>query len=169
MLCDGQSMGTVASMAIYQGPEYEALYLYLWDNYPDAICTVLAGRGASAQEDWDADKAMTVIDCRGRVLAGSDDMGGTDANRLVGAIPGSFNGNVLGVGGGFEGIELQVDMIPPHTHNISAGSSFDQNGGTTSQAVPQNSQTDGGMTDAGDASSHYNVQPTIIVNTFIKL
>lgn len=52
------------------GTQYELHYKYLWDNFADGQAPVAGGRGASAQDDWDADKAITTPDFQDRVVMG---------------------------------------------------------------------------------------------------
>ena len=52
------------------GTQYELHYKYLWDNFADGQAPVAGGRGASAQADWDADKAITTPDFQDRVVMG---------------------------------------------------------------------------------------------------
>lgn len=65
------------------------LFLELWNDYPDAKCPVVGGRGVSAAADWTANKQITVPDMRGKGPFGLDGMGNTRAN----VIP---DGNVQG-------------------------------------------------------------------------
>lgn len=51
-----------------------------------------------------------VVDCRGRVVAGRDDMGGTAANRLTSSYFGA--GNQLNVSGGVQGAMLPQSALP---------------------------------------------------------
>lgn len=54
-------------------------------------------------------------DCRGRAIAGKDDMGGSSADRLT-AQSGGLNGDILGATGGAETHTLTVAQTPAHTH-----------------------------------------------------
>ena len=60
-------------------------------------------------------------DCRGRVSAGKDDMGGISANRLTSPL----NGDTLGAAGGAEGHALSVGELPAHNHGGSTGAAGD--------------------------------------------
>jgi microcystin-dependent protein len=59
-----------------------------------------------------------IIDMRGRVNAGKDDMGGAAAGRLTLAISG-VAGATLGGAGGSEGITLTTGQIPAHNHGVN--------------------------------------------------
>lgn len=56
------------------------LFLELWNDYPDAKCPVLGGRGVNAAADWGANKQITIPDMRGKGPFGLDGMGNTRAN-----------------------------------------------------------------------------------------
>lgn len=56
-------------------------------------------------------------DCRGRVVAGYDSMGGGSANRLPG-FPGSVDGDVLGGVGGSDREVLTDVAMPAHNHTV---------------------------------------------------
>jgi microcystin-dependent protein len=119
-------------------------------------------------------------DLRGRVVAGIDNMGGTDAGRL------SLS-NTMGTAGGAE-------TLPAHTHTFTtssdgqtafpyainqyaagSGSAFTINvqsqaggyvGGTFATA---NAHTHSGTTDSTGTGTHGVVQPTMVLNYLIKV
>lgn len=138
----------------------------------------------------DGSTTFNIPDCRGRVTAGRDDMGGTSANRLTGQT-GGLNGDVLGASGGAEThtlTEAQLpaitpaftgDAVPGHTHTVTAGvgDASGSGGGTflrTDLPGTRTTSAAGGHTPSGTISSfggdeaHNNVQPTIIFNKIIK-
>ncbi len=113
----------------------------------------------------DGSTTFNLPDCRGRVSAGKDDMGGTSANRLTNQ-SGGLNGDTLGATGGAETHTLVTSEIPAHTHEIrhatdGAGSSDYLSGGGSNNAGVNTGSTGGG-------GAHNNVQPTIIFNKIIK-
>lgn len=59
-----------------------AAFVYLWQNFGDAIAPVIGGRGISAASDFAAGKQIVVPSMRGIVAAGLDDMGSTPANMI---------------------------------------------------------------------------------------
>lgn len=123
-----------------------------------------------------------IPDLRGRVIAGIDNMGGTDAARLSLA-------NTVGAAGGAE-------TLPEHTHSISGSgttSSGDWNAvynhyspGSGSAAYPVSTSEGGGRTIQGAGGGHTHtwsfsgtsgsagsgthgvVQPTMVLNYIIK-
>src|SRR5262249_52846509 len=73
---NGQTIGSATSGATGRAnADTQALFIYLWQNCPDAHCPVSSGRGANGLADFSANKQLTLIDLRGRGLAGLDDMG----------------------------------------------------------------------------------------------
>lgn len=110
-------------------------------------------------------------DCRGRVIAGKDNMGGTSTNRLTGA-SGGVDGDVLGGVGGVETHTLTAaeSGSPDHTHSYVRGG-IGPNGGNgwTGSGVNGPDLTGGASNGGANATqAHNNVQPTIILNKIIK-
>jgi microcystin-dependent protein len=88
VFCYGQDMSTTT---------YAALFAAIGYTY--------GGSGAT----------FKVPDCRGRVTAGDDNMGGTAANRITTAGSG-MDGKVLGIAGGAESLIITTAQMPAHTH-----------------------------------------------------
>lgn len=125
---------------------------------------------------------FNIPDCRGRIGAGKDNMGGTPAGRLTGQ-PGGVSGTTIGNAGGSETHQLTVAQLAAHRHkggvpgtNVGLqpyvyGSTTDDLPGPTNERFSQGSgaATFQGFTstDGGDGA-HNNVQPTIIFNKIIK-
>lgn len=59
-----------------------ALFILLWNAFPDTIASVVGGRGTSATADFAAGKRITVPTMQGLVAGGLDDMGSSPAGRL---------------------------------------------------------------------------------------
>ena len=108
-------------------------------------------------------------DLRGRVPAGVDNMGGTDATRLDWA-------NTLGTSGGAQTHTLTTAEIPQHTHTWSyydavsntndggrSGARWDNSNDNEENIV--NITTNGGT---GGGGTHNNMQPTLLLNYIIK-
>jgi microcystin-dependent protein len=118
-------------------------------------------------------------DCRGRVRASRDNMGGTDAGRLTDAVAGI--GDTMGEAGGAQTHTLTASQLPSsipytdtgHTHAVSfrlgvgdgglipKGGSADNStflGSTVSTA------TTGITINPSGGSAHNNVQPTIVMH-----
>jgi microcystin-dependent protein len=127
-----------------------------------------------------------VPDLRGRVVAGKDNMGGSDSQQNLTNKDGGIDGDTLGATGGHEEHLLLSTQsgVPAHVHKVySAGDGrsgftaeesearlFHENAGHTG-SVTDTLGLDGqtGNNDTADASTaHNNVQPTIILNYIIK-
>jgi len=134
----------------------------------------------------DGTTTFNLPDCRGRVAAGKDNMGGSSANRLTTPV----NGDVLGEAGGLETHTLTIAELANHAHTINDPT----HAHNTLSPVVRNlfpTVTSFGMTAAGNldpnnvattdprsigitinasgsGASHANVQPTIIFNKIIK-
>lgn len=139
----------------------------------------------------DGSTTFNLPDCRGRVSAGKDDMGGTSANRLTG-LSGGVNGDTLGGTGGAESHTLTAAQLAAHTHTGTTASNGNHShtldgyrfaanmpraaivdltgiaeaGGATSTAGAHTHTFTTDSSGSGDA--HNNVQPTIIFNKIIK-
>ena len=142
----------------------------------------------------DGSTTFNLPDCRGRVRAGKDDMGGTSANRLTNQ-SGGLNGDTLGAVGGSETHTLSTSELPAHSHSagtlaadssgahthtyqytyslgnaISGGSGYNMWGESTTSTSSNGAHThtiSGSTATAGSGSAHNNVQPTIILNVCI--
>jgi len=165
VMAAGRTLGDATSGATERAnADTQTLYELLWNSIADAECPVSSGRGASATADFGAHKTITLPDCRGRTVAGKDNMGGTTASRLTAT---TVLGTTLGKAGGAETQTLSIAQMPSHTHNIGTGiTDLDQTrigGGRV--ALIQNILTES----TGGGGAHENVQPTIIANKIIKL
>ncbi|OQW38093.1 MAG: hypothetical protein A4E20_04785 [Nitrospira sp. SG-bin2] len=164
---DGKTIGNASSGATSRAnADTSNLFTLLWNSMADAQAPVSTGRGASAAADFAANKTITLPDARGRVIAGQDDMGGTSANRLVGTLTGSLDGDILGNSGGEEGHKLTVAELAAHTHTYNDRSfALRTSTGVNTAVTAVNTNT--GST--GGDQQHNNVQPTLVLNKIIKL
>jgi microcystin-dependent protein len=103
-------------------------------------------------------------DFRGRLAAGADDMGGTDAGRITIAISGTSGG--LGAIAGSEGVVLTTAQIPAHHHSIGV-SSIGSGPGSSGILASFTGATD--TTDTGGGGAHSSMQPTIFVNKMMRV
>jgi len=66
LLIDGRTIGNAASGGTALAGELaHDLFVFLWETYSNTLCPVSGGRGATAEQDWDADKTITLFDDRG--------------------------------------------------------------------------------------------------------
>lgn len=98
---NGRTIGSASSGATERAnADASALFAYLWNNFSDTVCPVSTGRGANAAADFAANKTITLLDWRGYVPGGLDDMGNSAASRFTGVpvVSGSVTtaGSVLG-------------------------------------------------------------------------
>jgi microcystin-dependent protein len=110
-----------------------------------------------------------VPDLRGRVIAGVDNMGGSDAGRLSWQNTlGTVGPSSISTDGGAQTHTLTTSEMPAHTHtevtpllnvSVSAGSGFLATNGTLQS--PNTGSTGGG-------GAHNNMQPTMLLNYIIK-
>lgn len=167
-LCYGQAISRTT---------YSALFAKIGTTYG-------AGNGSTT---------FNLPDCRGRVSAGKDNMGGTSANRLTNQT-GGLNGDILGASGGQEAVTLTAAQIPQltgsaasagsHTHGITNGTSAVRDGSLTlaSPTTNGNDIFDTNITvtlvaagthshtvtvNSGGGDPHSNIQPTLIINKII--
>jgi microcystin-dependent protein len=181
--------GTVAPNASFVLPFGQAISRTTYATY-FALVSTTYGAG-------DGSTTFNVIDKRGRVSAGKDDMGGSSANRLTNQ-SGGLNGDTLGATGGSETHTLTEAQLAAHTHTGTTSSdgahthdvkysrflTFGTGGGGGAVITINSGGTDTGSGGAlsngahthtftsassGSDGAHNNVQPTIIVNYLLRV
>jgi microcystin-dependent protein len=189
---NGRTVGSSTSGATERAnSDAQALFSYLWNT--DANLTVSGGRGANAAADWAANKTIALPDFRGRVLAGLDDMGGTDSTRMSG---GSLAGcrTTLGCAGGEATHTPIISEMVPHNHSTTvtdpghthgtnlSGPVYQQVGGVVIGGSANTALSPTGLTitsattgisvtvnSNGNGVAFNQVQPTILGTFYIKL
>lgn len=110
----------------------------------------------------DGSTTFNIPDCRGRTLAGRDNMGGTDAERLLSSAPFGMSTNRTKVGGagGDAWHQLAESNIPQHGHSINHDHASQ---GTTSEGSHTHGMTHTHTysgTSSGQSLNHsHNVTP----------
>lgn len=122
VLESGRTIGATASNATERANADTAnLYTLLWNSSTNTELPIedSAGtpttRGASAANDFAANKRLPLPDGRGRTDAGKDNMGGTTASRLTNAGAGIV-GTTQFAAGGTQTHVLTTAQLAAHTH-----------------------------------------------------
>jgi microcystin-dependent protein len=143
----------------------------------------------------DGSTTFNVIDKRGRVSAGKDDMGGSAASRITNAGSG-ITGTTLGSAGGGESVTLAQANLPnvnfavtipagqgSHTHTLNNGTNVLHGAGGGSitggasgllaNDITENAQTLPQMTgtaaSGGSGTAVNNMPPAVIVNYLLRV
>lgn len=185
---NGRSIGSTDSSATERAnADTRPLYEYLWNEFSNAICPVAGGRGASAAADFNANKAITIIDARGRTLFGADGMGASTAGRLTAAT--FATPDTIGSTGGAEKYTLTQTQLPAAspTLALNAGSLvYDKPTFTSLRpvtdisappinvatgATPANvgGEPGGSVGHMGSGAAHPTASPGVIVTIYVKL
>ena len=190
VFASGKTIGSDASGATERANnDTFALYSQLWSAYSNTILPIqdMTGtpttRGASAADDFLANKRLPTPDKRGRVSVGLDNMGGTAANRMTAGGSG-INGTVMGANGGSQTHTLTEAQMPLHNHfmfnSLSGGGiisgavqvSRQQNGlsGNNYTMTTTSGTIENGITSTrGSGTAHNNTQPSWINTKIISL
>lgn len=193
---NGRTLGSASSGAAERAnADTSALYAYLWNNFSNTVCPVSTGRGANAAADFAANKTIQLLDWRGYVPGGLDDMGNSAASRWanVPVVSGDTitAGSVLGEA---TNTLLTANLppytptgtIPDHDHGLHAPNAFgiDSGGifiaGHNSNNFANGAAVNMGKTDTkslvftgapqgGTSTAFGNVQKTVLGTFYLKL
>ncbi|MGJ4753483.1 phage tail protein [Leptospira kmetyi] len=175
LLLNGQTLGNTGSGANNLGTNFQNLFILLWNDWSNTALPIQNSsgapttRGVSAIADWNALKRLPIPNLSGRSPIGSGTGSGLTPRAL---------GDSLGE----ENHLLTIPEIPAHnhgggTHNHQVNRlNFAQSGGGISTLVGSTSSQKG-VTDMsaaiiqtqGGGSAHNNMQPSLVLNYFIKL
>lgn len=170
VMASGRTIGNASSGATERAnADCYNLFVLLWQSMANAQAPVVGGRGASADADWSANKAITLPDARGRVVAGKDNMGGATASRLTSAGSG-IDGTTLGAAGGTQTHTLTAVQsgLPSHSHTYSSPIGVSAGYGSGAY-ISMASATTGAAGGTSASQAHQNTQPTLVLNKIIKL
>src|SRR6185312_4613907 len=113
---NGRTIGSASSGASERAnADTQALFIYAWNTYSDAICPVLGGRGGSALADFNANKQITLLDARGSSIFGLDDMGNSALGAFTGVTFTKGSATTGGASGGTNALTLLTTNLPPYT------------------------------------------------------
>lgn len=196
---NGRTMGSASSGATERAnADTATLFAYLWNTFSNTICPVSTGRGANAAADFAANKTITLLDWRGYVPGGLDDMGNSAASRWanVPVVSGDATtaASVLGEAthtmtaaesavltytatstdaGHIHGMHVDGPAVPSGTPVYAVANNINPAGGGKALSI--------GSTDSGAASitttvssnaaggAHNTVQKTVLGTFFLKL
>lgn len=188
---NGRTMGSASSGATERAnADTGTLFAYLWNNFSNTVCPVSTGRGANAAADFAANKTITLLDWRGYVPGGLDDMGNSAASRWAN-VP-VVSGDTITAGSilGEATNTLLTANLPPYTPagSIAMGGSKTINplafvgggagtGGAGTAVNNQNFTINGsdftatftGTAQGGTSTAFGNVQKTVLGTFFIKM
>lgn len=149
----------------------------VWANGQNLNRTTYSALFAATGTTYGAGDGSTtfgVIDKRGRVGAGKDDMGGSAAGRLTNSATGGVQGATLGAAGGEQAHIITLAEMAAHTHSYSNNGNYGANGQTYSSTDFNAGSGDSNRgsytlttTSVGTDEAHNNVQPTIVVNYIV--
>ena len=139
------------------------LFEFLWSEYPNSICPVLTAagqsvnRGASALADYQANRRITLPDCRGRVVVTA----GTGQNLTL-----RERGDAIGA----ETHTLTIAEMPSHSHATPYAGGTSITGTTVLAPATSRSNTAPGPSTnaAGSGAGHNNMQPSIVQHLLIS-
>jgi len=156
VLMNDTTIGNAASGASGRANADTAdLFTLLWTNTADAQCAVSTGRGVSAAADYAANKTIALPKALGRALA------------TYGAGSGLTN-RALALPTGVETHVLSIAEMPSHDHPGSAA--YGTAGGASASILfATNNLSAGYVQTQGGDTAHPNMQPTLFLNTMIKL
>ena len=150
-----------------------ALFSLLWTNTTDANCAVSGGRGASASDDFAANKTIALPKVLGRALAVAGSGSGLSARALAAALGSEDAINVSHTHGVTDPGHAHVEQ----TGTQASGSNSDVTRLTTGQApstitlASSTASATTGLTvnSAGSSGTGANMQPTSFFNIMVKL
>jgi len=130
---NGRTVGNASSGASERAnADTQALFIYIWTTYADAICPVVGGRGTGALADFTGNKQITLLDARASAIFGLDDMGNAASGAFTGVPFSSGNATTGGSSAGTNLTTLTAAQIPTIGSINTNAASYNLANGTTS-------------------------------------
>lgn len=120
ILWSNTTIGNAISGATHAAAFMQNLFQFYWDNYPDGVCPVSSGRGASATADFNASKTLALPLTDGCALV----------NCIANYTPGSKFGAAT--------VSLTSSNNGPHNHPLSTVGTDPGSGAGTRQSLAVN-------------------------------
>ncbi|PJZ29105.1 phage tail protein [Leptospira kmetyi] len=174
LLLNGQTLGNSGSGATNSGTAFQNLFMLLWSDWSNIVLPILdsngsaSTRGASALSDWNANKRLSIPNIAGRTPVGV----GTGAGLSVRSLGEKF---------GEENHILTIPEIPSHdhgggnhNHNSDAASlnpiagSYVVKTGFSGFGTSATYNSGNIIQSQGGGLGHNNMQPSLVLNFFIK-
>jgi microcystin-dependent protein len=179
---NGKTIGNASSNATGRAnADTLALFSIYW-TYSAATLPIftsagaLSTRGSTAAADFSANKAISIPNLMGSVLAGLDGMGGAPNTNNLTVVGSGISGVTAGATGGSQSVSLTANQNGAHAHGPGGG------GNTFTEIASSGSlaQYSAGNPDhleiyspttgvSGSGAPHLNVQSTIVMPVIIAL
>ncbi|ULG87919.1 hypothetical protein FH593_15310 [Leptospira interrogans] len=171
---NGDTIGNLSSGANRVGAEYQNLFILLWNDWSNTVLPILSStgsattRGGSAVADWNAGKRLPIPNLCGRTPIGAGPATGITTR-------------TIGESVGEESHTLTLPETPNHDHGggnhshpVDRANFLMQGGGISikvgySATSTNNTRASGNViTPQGGGLPHNNMQPSLVLNYFIK-
>lgn len=149
LICNANTLGSVASGATKAHERYRALYVHLWNSYSDSYVPVSTGRGSSGNEDFDANKTITMATMANMSLYGV----GTLATGQTGGASTVISTGTIAVT--IAGHAVTISEMPAHDHTGTyKQSSVSFSTGTAAYADTSNPSQTTSVPSQGGGAAH---------------
>ena len=191
IMASGRTIGSATSGATERANADTAnLYALLWASFSNTELPIQDSsgtpttRGASAANDYAANKRLPLPDARGRSVFGLDNVSNSGVIGRITSAGSGINGETIGATGGAQTITLISDNLPSHTHTVTvaypaqidpAEATDISNAGSTTVYIPNTPETNTPSPNTftssatGSGTAINKVPPAIILPWIVKL